>query len=329
MKALILAAALLAAVPGAAVAPDSEAQALEQLNAADARLAALLFRLTTANVALCRDLAPALGARFHTLAQYAPAARPAARVRYGFAAPQGVELVVPGSPAEGVVQPGDSLTALNGMAEPAEPPADQAPAAAGPRDALRARIAALPPTAPVALAMIRGGSPVNVQLAPRPACRAEIDITFDADSYSLAHGMIGITDKDLRRFGVDDLAVIVAHELAHVILRTIPRLDAAGVKTGLLIGELGRNARLRKQGELEADRLAVALLYNAGYPADRAAAFFAGPARAMDYGLLRDRGTPSLKERVAATREEAALIPPGTPRPYLPAMLAVRDQPMR
>ncbi len=327
MKAVTIAAlaALAAASPAA---PDSQQVALAQLHAADARLAAVHFRLVTANADLCRTLMPVTGARFNTLAQYAPVVRAAARARYGFAAPQAVQLVVPASPAEGQLQSGDAVRAINGVAEPAAMPAADAPASNAARDALRGRIAVLPPATPIAFAITRAGTPMTVSLTPRPGCRAEIEVTFDQDSYSLEDGTLAISADVLRRFDENGVAVVIAHELAHVILRTQARLDAAGVKTGMFVGELGRNARLRKQGELEADRLAVALLYNAGYPPGLAAEFFAGPGKAIDYGLLRDRGTPSRSERVAATRAEAALITPGTPRPYLPAMLAARDQKM-
>lgn len=71
----------------------------------------------------------------------------------------------------------------------------------------------------------------------------------------------------------DELAAILAHEFAHHILRHRSRLDASGVQRGLL-GNFGRNARLIRETEEEADRLSVWLLARAGYDPAAAARFW-------------------------------------------------------
>lgn len=326
MRRLFLLLALCAA-PARALDPPRD-PVFESLRAADARLAAIAFRLTTANAALCRDLEPEMGLQLHTLAQYQPSARGAARASFGFSAPVAVELVLPDGPAARAgVRADEALLAIDGAPLDLPPPGD-APAATTARDALFARIAARAPDRPLRLTLAAPSGPREVTVTPVPACRAIAEVTFERDSYALESGVIAIAAKSIETFDADGLAVIMAHELAHLLLKTQARLAAAGVKSGALVGELGRNARLRKQGEVEADRLAVALLYNAGYPADLAARFYRGPGKALDYGLFRDRGTPARGERIKVSEEEAAKIAPGAARPVVPAILAARDQAM-
>lgn len=71
----------------------------------------------------------------------------------------------------------------------------------------------------------------------------------------------------------DELAAILAHEFAHHVLRHRSRLDASGVERGLL-GNFGRNARLIRETEEEADRLSVWLLARAGYDPNAAVRFW-------------------------------------------------------
>lgn len=326
---LLLAALALPLQAGrAAREPAVSSAALESLRAADARLAAILYRLTTANVALCRDREPELGLQIHSLAQYQPSARGAARSAFGFTAPAAVELVVPEGPAARAGVRADAALLAIDRTPIDIPDPGATPASTTARDALFTRLAARDSAAPVRLTLREGTATREVAITPVPACRALAEVTFERDSYALESGVIAISAGSIERFDADGLAVVMAHELAHLILKTQARLAAAGVKSGAFVGELGRNARLRKQGELEADRLAVALLYNAGYPPDLAERFHRGPGKALDYGLFRDRGTPARSERIKASEEEAAKIAPGAARPVMPAILAARDQAM-
>ncbi|MBY0285115.1 MAG: peptidase M48 family protein, partial [Sphingomonas sp.] len=122
--------------------------------------------------------------------------------------------------------------------------------------------------------------------------------------------------------------VIVAHELAHIILKHRARMDAAGVKYGIF-SELGRSGRLHAQAESEADRLSVYLLFNAGYDPRLAGAFWRGPGKKLDGGLFRNRAYRSWRERATALDAEAANIPTKVTAPFVPPMIALADQPMR
>ena len=130
--------------------------------------------------------------------------------------------------------------------------------------------------------------------------------------------------------GGDDqeLASIVAHELAHIVLDHPARLTAAHVDRGLFKG-FGRSARLFKQTENEADRLSVTLMANAGYDPQAAVRYW------LTYGpKLDDQGGLgsthlSWRKRAELIGEEARRVAEETQRPIVPAWIASRNQPLR
>ena len=100
----------------AAAAPAGlDATSLEALRGIDLRMATIAHRLVTTNASLCREQAPATGLILHAVTQYDADTQAAARDTFRFAAPIGVEAVVPGSAAalagvkanDGVVAIGD------------------------------------------------------------------------------------------------------------------------------------------------------------------------------------------------------------------------------
>jgi hypothetical protein len=306
----------------AAAAPDSRAT-FEALRAQDARLASVAWRLTTANAALCRDQQPGTGLVLHAIDQYAVRDADTAHVVFGFAEPVAVEWVVPGSPAAraGVVQ-NEGLAAI--AATPLTAPTAAHDTSAT-RDAALARLAAQSVGAPVVLTLNDSHGPRRVAIAPVPACRSEFEVVAGPKLGASSDGhVVQIGARLMETYGDDDVAVVVAHELAHTILRHRARLEAAGVKWGLF-GEFGRNARLFRVTETEADVLGAFLLRNAGWDPQNAVRFWQGPGKKVDPGMFRSRTHPSPKERAAMIAEALTAMPPGAPTPYLPPILDQRD----
>jgi len=283
----------------------------------DRRLAAIAWRLTTANAALCRDQQPVIGATLHAADQYPPA------LRADFAAPVAVELVVPGAPAAAAgVAENDGVVAVDGAALPA-PGTGDAPTSAT-RDAAQARMAALPVAAPIALTLRRGGGADRVvTVTPRAGCRVEFEVLTGGKLGASSDGrVVQVGGALFGRFGDDQIAVVVAHELAHAVLRHRARLEAAGVKWGLL-AQFGRNARLFRRTETEADLLGAYLLRNAGWDPQLAVRFWREHGTSIDGGMFHSRTHPSSRDRANAT--ELATMPQEAPVPYLPPLLAQRD----
>ncbi|WP_375429280.1 M48 family metalloprotease [uncultured Sphingomonas sp.] len=294
----------------------------EALRAADGRLAAIGYRLATSNVSLCNRLQPTTGVVVHGLAQYDVGGRDAARRTFGFETPVAVEAVVAGAPADRAgVRPDDALVAVGDVRVQAgeEGIVD--------RDRALDLLEGGDPAAPVALTLRRAGEDRTVVVTPTPACRARFELLLGRGSFAGSDGrVVHMGEGFFERHSDEEITVIVAHELAHVILRHPERLTAAKVDRGLL-RELGRNGRIHRRTEREADELGVHLLANAGYDPASAARFWRERGGEIDAGPFRARTHPSSKARAEALDLVARSIA-GRAKPTRPALLATRDEPL-
>ena len=315
------------AAPAAADAPLAVSP-YTALRDVDARLAAIAFRLATANAPLCRDLQPATGIVLHAIDQYPDGDRTAVRAAFAFPTPVSVELVVPGSPGERAgVTANDGLVTVRGA--PVAAPAGGKAITSATRDAALARLADGAPDAAIAVTLARGEARLDRVVRPVPACRAEFEAMAGNVLGASSDGrVVQVAGRLLAMFDDDQVAVVVAHELSHAILRHRARLEAAGVTWGLL-SELGRNGRLFRQTETEADILGAFLLRNAGYDPQSAVRFWREQGGKVDGGLFRSRTHPSSKDRAAAIAAALAAMPADAPAFYEPPVLAARDQPLQ
>ncbi len=322
---LILAAAVVLVPLGASAIAASDRTTLEQLRRGDVRLASIGHRLVTANAALCDERVPALGLVVHAIDQYAADEQADARSMFGFDTAVAIEGVVSGSSAaragiradESIVRVGDRLV----------PVADGA-GHVRTRDSFIALLDTQPADAAVRLTLRRAGRDRSVVVPASPGCRSYFELrpgpTLDA---SADGGQVQITGAFLDRFTDDQVAVVVAHELAHNILRHRRRLDAAGISRGVF-KEFGRNGRLFRLTEDQADRLSVHLLRNAGWDPALAVRFWQGPGARIAGGLFYSRTHSSPGRRADLIAQEIASLPPGAPIPYRPPLLAERDKPL-
>jgi hypothetical protein len=304
---------------------DDTLSALQQV---DGQLAAIGYRLVTTNLALCDRVASSPGWVIHALAQYDSSLRSAATARFGFEAPVAVETVVPGSAAATAgVQAGDSVLAVNGTAVSAAAPTGKAGVAE--RDAALALIASQPAAAPLSLDLLRNGRRRQVTITASPGCQASFELKVGPGLTAASDGQgVQIGSAFFARYPEDEVAAVVAHEMAHLVLRHRSRLEAAGITSGML-AELGRAGRIHRRVEDEADRVSVALLYNAGFDPSAAVRLWRNHGGQIDGGLFRSRTHPSSKARAAALEQEFAAIPPGAPRPYRPALIDTRSTPLQ
>lgn len=309
-----------------ALLPGADSAYFAALRDVDRRMATIAYRLATANAPLCDRLAPTPGWAIHALDQYEPESRDAARATFGFGATVAVEALAPSSSAAraGVVE-GDGLRAVNG--EPV--PAQLAPAAnSGTRDAALALIARQPADHPLRLTLATGGRQREVTIPASPGCRSAFEVLLGPKMEASSDGnVVQVGVRFFERYHDEEVAVVVAHELAHTILRHPARLDAAGVKRGLL-AEIGRNGRLFRRTEDEADLLGVHLLRNAGYDPQAAVRFWREHGGDVDGRLFRARTHRSSGARAQRIAAEIAGLPPGAAKPYRPPILATRDQPL-
>ncbi|PZT93531.1 MULTISPECIES: M48 family metallopeptidase [Sphingomonas] len=318
--------ATLLTIGAAPAAAPADTATLEALRAADLRLGAIGYRLATANAALCSDVAPVPGIVVHAIDQYAESEQPAARTAFGFATGVAVEGVVPDSPAARAgLHADDTIVSVNGQPVPVADGAGHVRT----RDAMVALIDAQPVDRPLTMVVRRAGSDRSVAIAPSLGCRTLFELRVGTTMDAVADGrLVQISSAFLDKLADPQLAVVVAHELSHNILRHHARLDAARVSRGLL-RELGRNGRLHRATEDDADRLGVHLLRNAGWDPQEAVRFWRGPGARIDGGIFHSRTHSSASKRAQLIAAELAALPKGAPIPYRPPVLSTRDQPLQ
>lgn len=293
---LLLTAPTLAATPP----PSPYAELAQQ----EARVAAIGFRLTTANAAWCPATQPQFGWIWGDPRLYDAKNRAEALAAYG-ASPSDdafIAAVAPGSPAAAAgLHPGSPVTSVNGM--DVAPPIGSDPFER--IGTLEILFAALPTDAP---ARVADGS-ASASIMPVRGCVSDFRVEARDRLEGVADGRLVLVNAGLVGFAVDDaeLAAPIAHELAHNILRHRARLDAAGVDRGLG-KQFGRNARLFRQTEVEADRLSAWLLAGAGYDPHAAVRFWTNFGEKTGNPLFQAGTHPRWRARVASIETEIAAI---------------------
>jgi Zn-dependent protease with chaperone function len=302
--------AALAAVPAAAQADRGDE--LLALRAQDARVATIGHRLATANRDLCGASGWQAGIVLHDLATYGGDYYEPARRVFGLGDGPSVLALAAGGPAERAgLRADDRILALDGQAL-ATPPRGRLSAAVAERlwQALDAAFA----DGAAELRVARAGAETAIRVEAERGCPTRFQQVPGAGLRAEANGIYVEITSALVAYAADEdeLAAVLAHEFAHNLLEHRRRLDEANVRRGLL-RYFGRNARLFRETEAEADRISVHLMEAAGYDIDAAARFWRrfGP-RGLNLG---DTTHPPWRRRLAALEDEAAQIRAARNRP--------------
>jgi len=311
-----LALACLALAQPAAAQP---ATPLDNLLRQDVRLATVAERLLSANNELCRLHMPLTGMVLHSRDQYRAEVAGSAFANGEIA----VAAVLPGSAAATA-----GIAAGDGVAAIGERRTETLQVEEGPRrDATFGALAET--TGSLVLTLVRGGQDRTVTLEAQAGCRALVEIRAESALNARSDGRVIQVDHGLAAAATDaELAVVFAHELGHLVLEHRRRLEQAGVEKGFF-GEFGRNQQLNRQVEVEADRMAVHLLANAGYDPAIAPAFWRSDlGRRAAGGLFRSATYPTTEARARLVEREIADYLGGGAAPSWPGhLLARRDLP--
>jgi beta-barrel assembly-enhancing protease len=296
--------ALLAA--GWEAAPAGAAQRIESLRALqafDARVLTVAHRLAVAGADFCADRMWRPGFVVHSLSQYAGRYRAAAALAFGLDRGPAVLALAADGPAERAgLQANDVLRRVDGTPSDVAPPTGEV-ASYAEVDRLLGMIEAAMGDGRVVLDVDRGGAPARIEIAGETGCAGRFQVAPASQVNAYADGRIIQVNSAVAAVVRDDaeLASVVAHELAHNILRHRERLDRAGVRRGLL-QQFGRSAALTRETEVEADRLSLYLMARAGYDPEAALRY---GERELRGGTVLGIGThPARGERLAAMRRE-------------------------
>lgn len=281
-----------------------QADALATLIAMEQRVAPIIQRLVTNNARWCSVTMPTPGWLLGDRRLYRESIWPRARTAYQASdadAPFVAALDPAGPAARAGLQAGDAISRINGVtvtAADSDPHARMASA--------HTLLAALPGDAPFSVTTQNGAI---ITVHPARGCASEFRVEATNAVQAKADGLLVLVSAGMVRFADDDdeLATVIAHELAHNILRHRARLDAAAITRGLA-QFFGRNARLTKITEEEADRLSVWLLVGAGYDPAAAGRFWTNYGKRHGGGIFQSPTHPTWRRRVALVTAEAALI---------------------
>jgi hypothetical protein len=315
----IFSAALLAAVTApAATQPQGASPAAYPVSAEstlrkdDVRVAAVAYRLALAGRPLCPQPFPLTGMLFHHLAEYEAADRPLMVRLYGLDRGPGILTVLAGTPAARAgLAAGDVLLTVNGRALPtgARAAAERKRRKWRPMlEAAEAQLEAELRKGPARLIVLRAGSERALTLDSVPGCvgRVRLARSTQMNAFSV-RGTVVMTTAMLGYVRSDDeLAVVLAHELAHSILGHEGVRDEEGLLQGLGIKP---SAMWRR--EEAADRLGLRLMAAAGYDLDAAIPFWRRYLGKYDWFPQIFRSHPSIGARERIAREEIAAIRAG------------------
>lgn len=245
----------------------------------DYQVANVTYRIALAARPHCAATYPVTGLQLHHLAEYAARDRAEADSQFRLSSGPGVLTVVPGSPAaRSGLMAGDVLLSVNGLAP-------DAPALlAAERDsekrrklieASEARLEEQLRRGPARIEILRAGQRLALVLEPILSCEVRGRLARSSQANAFANGHTAIMTTRMLEFieNEDELAVVMAHEIAHNLLGHPARLESQKVPGGLLRG-FGKNAARVHATEEEADRLGLRLLWAAGYDVSAAIPFW-------------------------------------------------------
>ncbi len=307
-----MAVAMLMACGAAYAAPAPEQlAAYRALVAQDLRLATVGHRLASANSPFCQRRERNPGWVLHDEKQYP--AREIARAAFSLRHPVAISSVVAGGEAERLgIKAGDGLVAINGTVLNIHTEIQHKQSAERIENIEKGVRRALEIGGPVGVTLQTADGRTTIALNPPETCKSrfwvdassKLDAGADGEGVRITEGLMAFVGADN-----DELAAVVAHELAHNLLGHRERLIKAK-----------RRKREILATEIEADQLSVWLMANAGYDPAGALRFAEHYGRKTGLGIFSDGTHLRWKNRrklmqseidlMAQTQKQNGLLPP-------------------
>jgi Peptidase family M48/PDZ domain len=313
------------ATVGAAVAAALLAQpacaapvSLRGFAAQEMRLETIAYRMGAATANMCSDHTMLTGLLFHDLSQYDPGIRPAVASAFSLDDGVGVIQIVPGSAADRAgLRIDDEIVAIGGRSVRDPSAALQRRKSSARVEQVEAMLRAALEHGPTELVVRRRGNLIELPFAAEQGCGGELALVNSGDTNAWSDGnRVVLTTAIVQLARNDDeIAFVVAHEMAHNILghsrSSSPRLFGMGLGF----------SRARRS-ELDADQLAVQLMRDGGYRAEAGVTFLHTASRALWWDFSLDH--PGFGTRIRAVNAAIAAMDSG---PVLAKAAATRAVP--
>ena len=277
----------------------------------DLRLASVGYLLAKASAPFCKRKSRNPGWVLHDKAQYPDP--DIAQAAFGFRAAVALSAVVPGSTAEAIgLKPGDGIIAVNDLTVSGLPFAKNKRASARLETVQNILSDAFDASDPVKITLETANGREQFAINPAAICasrfwvdtKSRLDAGADGVSVRVTEGLLDFTEKN-----DSELAAIVAHEMSHNLLGHRQRLATSGKSNKEILAT-----------EIEADRLSVWLMANAGYDTAAALRFAERYGRKSGLGIFsagthlrwknRQRVMQLEIARIASVPAEHGLRPP-------------------
>lgn len=288
-RGMTIAFAALASGLGFASTAEARPMSVRTLAAEELRLSTIAYRIATANVAVCPKREALSGLVLHDLTRYDLAIRPAASRAFSMRGGVGILGIVPGSvAAEAGLRVDDEIIAVGPYS--VEDPQAFARAKSFARMEQFDRLFQSAMTHGVTdLRIRRQGIELRVPLRAAHGCGGKLTLSSSNQTNAWADGrnVLITTAMTAMSRSEDEIAFVIAHEMAHNILGHVG--DTKG-KRGIFGGKV-------KRGEIEADDFAVELMSNGGYQPAGGISFLETARRKMWWAISFDH--PGFGRRIA------------------------------
>jgi hypothetical protein len=251
----------------AKIGDDTQASLLA-LQRDDKRVADIAWRIASRNTDICPKLWASIGVSLQHASQYAPAYRAAAEAAFGLDdSYPSILAVAEGSPASAAgLKPNDTVRAVNGVDLADKSRGQKSTASYDAVSAAMAALEALPDQKPTILSIERGGQRLDVSVTPQNVCRSRVELAPGNALNANANGLVAQISGCLVNWveSDDELALVIAHEMAHNLMGHPKKLSEKSALSGLATS-LGLSGNAQRQMELDADRMGIIMTATAGY----------------------------------------------------------------
>lgn len=281
----------------------------------DAKVYAIAFPLLGANTEFCGNIIkPVAGVAVWNIHSVSRGYQAAANKAYGLDDRLVVKTIARASPAQRAgIQSGDIIASVNGVA------------LSGPTAGKRfEQVIQEAGRNPSTFTIVRGGQPRSIKVTPVLACNFPVRVDHESTAVNAyADGQQIVITRGMLRFveSEEELALVLAHELAHNALTHVDKLKqnamtgtlggllldgifaAGGVSTNGQFAQIGTDIGARRHSvafEQEADYVGMYFMERAGYSAAGVASFWRRMAAENSASITARTTHPSSPERFLA-----------------------------